>query len=91
MIKHDNLTWMKNIYWRLDKISCILVPRNYLWFNEAKTIIEKLWNTIKFERINGFDHRIPKKRIKNNKLSDSSFNTISTGCIIKISTEIFEN
>ena len=91
MAKHNELTWMKNIYWRLDKISCVLVPRNFLWFSEAKNIIEKLWNTIKYERINGFEHRIPKKRVKHNKLSDNSFNNTSTGCIINISTEKFEN
>ena len=64
MIKHDDKMWVKNIYWRLDQLSCVLVLRNKLWFNEAVIHFEKVWNIIEHERINGYDHRAPIKREK---------------------------
>lgn len=44
--KNNNLEWFKNIYYRLDEISCILVLRNKHWFNSALPIIRELWDTI---------------------------------------------
>jgi putative phage-type endonuclease len=53
------------LYWYLDEISCILVPRNKLWFNAILPHIEDTWNIILKERVEGYDHRMPKKRIQN--------------------------
>lgn len=64
MSKHSNLTWVKNIYWKLDEISCVLVIRNKFWFNFAKPILIELWNTIEKEKMSGYNHRAPSKRIK---------------------------
>jgi hypothetical protein len=55
---------MKVIYWKLDYYSCILVLRNTIWFNAAVIEIEKVWNTIIYEKENGFEHREPKRRKK---------------------------
>ena len=83
MNNYNHLTWMKNIYWKLTTISCVLVERNKQWFNKAKPIINKLWETIEFERNNGYHHRAPKKRkcMKNNIITnDNIFNK----CVIDI-------
>jgi hypothetical protein len=57
-------TWMKTIHWRLEKMSCVLVLRNKLWFQHAIQVLDDLWQTILKERINpqGCEHRAPKRR-----------------------------
>lgn len=86
MIKNKDLTWMKNIYWKLNIISCVLVERNKLWFNSAIPIIEKIWDTIEFERINGYSHRQPKKRKLINKQTNND--NIFNKCMIDISDDM---
>ena len=79
--KHDNDMWVKNIYWRLDELSCVLVLRNKLWFNAAIPILTELWKTIEHEKQNGYEHRSPKKRVKVNKSDKSDAGSIgSTFC-----------
>lgn len=63
--KHSNLTWLKNIYWRLEEVSCVHVVRNRKWFNSIVEDIESVWNTVQEERVTGYEHRKPRK---NNKL-----------------------
>ena len=53
---------IQNIYWKLDIVSCVLVLRNKLWFERVIPIIENFWKIIEFEKVNGFEHRAPKKR-----------------------------
>ena len=66
MEKNENLSWMKNIYWKLDELSCVLVLRNKLWFKAAKPILDEFWKTIETEKKSGcFEHRAPTKRKKN--------------------------
>lgn len=60
----EKLTWIRNIYWKLETFSCVLVCRNKSWYNEAVKKIGELWNTIEHERINGYQHRAPNKRSK---------------------------
>lgn len=70
MNKHtnDNWMWMKNIYWKLDELSCILVLRNKLWFSSAVPQLENLWKTIEEEKENGnYVNRGPKKMNPANK------------------------
>jgi putative phage-type endonuclease len=66
MVKNKKYTWIKNIYWKLDQYSCVLVLRNKLWLKSAIKQIENIWNIIKTERVSGFDHRAPKRRCKRN-------------------------
>jgi len=64
ILKHKEHTWNHNIYWKMDELSCVLVLRNKLWFKEAVNVLENIWNTICYERINGYEHRAPSVRPK---------------------------
>jgi hypothetical protein len=57
--------WMKTINWRLEKMSCVLVLRNKLWFEHAIKVLDNLWQTVIKERNNpeGYEHRAPKRRV----------------------------
>ena len=78
LIKNKHMNWIKNIYWKLDEISVVLVVRNKIWFNEAKLILDKLWKNILFDKKNGYLHRSPNKREKINP------STPSTKCLIDL-------
>jgi len=56
-------TWITNIYWRLDNVSCVLIERNRLWFNSVVDEFKEIWDIIIKERETGYDHRMPKKRV----------------------------
>lgn len=60
----NNFIWITNIYWKLDDVSCILVPRNQKWFNYALPYFKTLWDTIVKERKTGSSHRAPKKKAR---------------------------
>ena len=61
--KHESKLFIKTIYWKLDEFSCILVLRNKIWFNSIIKEMCNIWEIIEKERINGYDHRAPKKKI----------------------------
>ena len=61
MEKHANITWISNLYWRLENYSCILVLRNKEWFKHAVPHIDNIWSIIEKEKTDGFLHRMPKK------------------------------
>ena len=68
------------IYWYLDIISCVLVPRNTKWFSALCPQIVSTWETIKNERKNGYEHRKPKKRnMKCNVILDDTDKCIIYG------------
>jgi hypothetical protein len=50
-------------YWYLNEYSCVLVRRNKPWFNAVVPKIKDVWTTILKERIDGYEHRAPKKKI----------------------------
>jgi len=57
--------WFKNVYWKLDIFSCVLVKRNKEWFSHAIVLLTDSWNTICIERQSGeFINRAPKKKVK---------------------------
>ena len=70
-----NVQWIKNIYWKLEDFSCVLVLRNCVWFKNNIDTIQNLWNIIEKERITGHEHRAPNKRttttshLKNNNIN----------------------
>jgi putative phage-type endonuclease len=64
------MIWIKNIYWKLEKLSCVLVERNQKWFQDNIGQLEKVWKTIEQERITGFEHRAPNKKVKKVKETD---------------------
>jgi putative phage-type endonuclease len=76
--KNQELTWMRNIYWKLEKISCVLVLRNKSWFKAALPQISELWETVLKERDGDYQHRAPKKRQKKEKKSKNDNNSNNT-------------
>jgi len=68
MERNQGHMWMKTIRWRLEKMSCVLVLRNKLWFQHAIQVLDNLWQTILTERSNpqGCEHRAPKRRTNAN-------------------------
>jgi putative phage-type endonuclease len=65
MERNQDYMWMKTINWRLEKMSCVLVLRNKLWFQHAIKVLDNLWQTVIKERNNpeGYEHRAPKRRV----------------------------
>jgi len=82
MKKNALLTWNKNIYWKLDVYSCVLVLRNKIWFDYAVKQLSEIWTIIKKERVTGYEHRAPKRSNKVKALYSQikPFN----GCLISI-------
>jgi len=83
MEKYNNLVWVKNIYWKLEHISCVLVLRNKEWFKQAVPILNELWNTVKREKIEGSSHRAPKRKTKSKKYNNDE-EIIKNKCFIDI-------
>jgi hypothetical protein len=81
--KYHSMTWIKNCYWKLEKISCVLVLRNKQWFNDNISSLRNIWSIIEKERISGFEHRGPNKRIKQetNEINNNS------GCLLTLNKE----
>ena len=59
-----NYSFVKFIYWKLEVLSCVLVLRNHEWFKNNIEQLEKVWKIIELERINGYEHRSPVKKTK---------------------------
>jgi hypothetical protein len=51
-------------------MSNVLVAKNNKWIDVSIPKITSVWDTIKYERENGYGHREPKRRIKNFTISD---------------------
>lgn len=88
MLEHKNITWIQNIYWRLVEISCVLVLRNKAWFSGALPILNNLWETIKKEKVNGYEHRAPKKKDNNIMANATNPNNehVKNNCLIDVSS-----
>jgi putative phage-type endonuclease len=79
----NKMTWIKNIYWKLEQLSCVLVLRNKEWFKNSIKKLQEVWNIIEKERISGHEHRAPNKRVKKEipKLDPVA----SNGCLLNFS------
>lgn len=82
---HNDITWIKNIYWYLDTSSLVLITRNKLWFNSVLPEFKKIYDIIVKERVDGYSHRLPTI----NKPNKKKFNTERS--IFKIRTESFDD
>ena len=51
--KNKDYEFIKRIYWKIEKISNILVLRNKLWFKSIQPLIEDFWNILVYERESG--------------------------------------
>ena len=60
----EKYSFYEKKYWYLDQFSCILCKRDKEWFQNSLPQIENIWNIIEKERIEGFEHREPKKKEK---------------------------
>jgi hypothetical protein len=96
-VKRVGMCWIKNIFWRLEEVSCVLVLRNKMWFNANIGQLESVWRTIEKERLSGdFSHRAPNKRSKKveepmqvNKIENyfklgQTLKIEKTGCLIPL-------
>jgi putative phage-type endonuclease len=76
-------TFLKFIYWKLEKLSCVLVLRNKDWFNNNVGQLEKVWKIIEEERVTGYEHRAPNKRAKKEQLQFKPYANEET-CFLKV-------
>ena len=76
----DTYVLFRRIYWYCDEYSCVLVHRSQEWFKAALPNIEALWKSVGEERITGYEHRKPKKRVE----EITSLGAIKNGCMIKL-------
>lgn len=79
--------WMKTIRWRLEKMSCVLVLRNRMWFQHAIPVLADVWQTVETERANPLDqeHRAPKRRL--NAATNTATNTFMQSWLKKANPE----
>ena len=78
-----NYTYMKFIYWKLDVFSCVLVLRNKDWFKNNIPQLEKVWKIIEQERVTGYEHRAPVKKVKKEEGNKPFTSTGTQGCLLK--------
>lgn len=69
LVETDGYEWISNIYWYLDKMSCVLVFRNRKWFDKAVIQINDVWDIILKERKTGYEHRAPNRRQRKDTIS----------------------
>ena len=80
-----NQIWIKNIYWKLEQMSCILVLRNRHWFQQNIEEMQRIWNIILEERKTGYEHRGPNKRVKNESVNLQE--DMPSKCLIRLKKE----
>jgi putative phage-type endonuclease len=77
-----NYTFLKFIYCKLEKLSCVLVLRNKEWFKNNVDQLEKVWKIIEEERVSGYEHRAPAKKQRKEALKP--FIEKEQGCLLKV-------
>lgn len=85
----NNLLYIQTIYWKLEKLSCVLVSRNKIWFKNNIQALQNVWNIIEKERMTGYEHRAPNKKMKAVKENTNSINNYfnmnaKNGCLITV-------
>jgi hypothetical protein len=83
-----NMVWIKNNYWKLEQVSCVLVLRNKQWFEANVPALESLWKTVLEERVTGYEHRAPKQRPQNANKGFNQINKITNYIIPMLLTKI---
>ena len=77
-------SYVRNIYWKLETISCILVLRNKLWFKHIQPYIETFWNALVSEKNDGsYVNRISSKRKSRSEDNKEKGDFYKSGCLIK--------
>ena len=85
ILKNNNKTYVRNIYWKLEVISCVLVLRNKLWFKNVQPYIEIFWKNLIDEKESGiYAERISKKQKMKYEEAKEKSDFPKSGCLIKI-------
>jgi hypothetical protein len=74
MERNASKLFVKYIYWRLDLVSCVYVPRNREWFAGNVGQLRHAWETIQKEKVSGFEHRKPVKKVAVKKAAGPTIN-----------------
>ena len=89
-----NHMWIRNIYWKVEELSCVLVQRNRRWFCDNIGCIEDVWKIIEKERVTGYSHRAPTRRTqktqprsRTNSDNENSHLLLNNGCFLNISKD----
>ena len=83
--KNKDNNYVRNIYWKLETISCVLVLRNKLWFKYIQPYIETFWNALVSEKNDGsYVNRINSKQKAKNDDYKVKSDFYKSGCLIKI-------
>ena len=87
-----NYVWMKDCYWKLDIISCVLVCRNRQWFKDNVNGLAEIWSIILSERISGFEHRAPNRKPKAvidicSNTNNGGISITSNGCLLNFNKD----
>ena len=62
MDERPTMQWVTNHYWKLAKYSITFIKRDRHWFNSSINTFKTIWHLIEKERIEGWEHRAPKRR-----------------------------
>ena len=82
----ENMTWISNYYWKLEIMSCVLVPRNKQWFQSNIQELTNIWNIILEERETDYSHRAPNKRANKLEIQHVELNQ-NNGCLLELNKE----
>jgi hypothetical protein len=83
--ENENLEFITTLYWKLEKISCILVLRNKLWFNSIVNNIENFWKILIEEKESGKYLERKKNKRKYQQLDNKQMSDFpNSGCLIKL-------
>lgn len=83
----SELSWIENVWWKTNVYSCVTVLYNKEWFLNAMPYFKDIWDTIKKEKIEGYQHRKATKRIAKQNIVVISK---SVPDLIKIRTQSFD-
>ena len=61
--ENTNIKYVGCLYWKLDVYQVMYIQRNRKWFQDNLCEMEKIWNIICHERVDGYSHRQPKQRV----------------------------
>jgi putative phage-type endonuclease len=84
-ITNKDMELIKTIYWKLVKISCVLVLRNKLWFKKIQPMVEVFWNKLVDERDTGsYKLRVKNKRKYEIEDEKSRSDFPKAGCLVNM-------
>lgn len=75
--------FIKYLYWKLEKLSCVQVARNREWFKHNVGQLANVWKIIEEERVTGYEHRAPTRRVKKHPPPPTAPSTDET-CYLKV-------